>query len=134
MDHFVKEKLYAKFYLRYLDDFIILHKSREQLHIWKDEIGEFLFNELNLEMHPEKTSIFPMHNGVPFVGFRCFYYHRLPKKNSMRCFLEKYGAISDGVKARKSIEGWLAHVSWANTYKMRQKILPNFYKLMRNKA
>ena len=39
LDFFVKHKLKAKYYIRYVDDFVILHLSKEQLEIWKQEIN-----------------------------------------------------------------------------------------------
>jgi len=121
LDHFVKERLSAKFYLRYLDDFVILHRSRKQLIEWKSEINTFLVSKLALELHNEKTSIFPMHRGVTLLGFRCFYYFRLPKKYSAGHFLKRLRK-SDKNKAQKIAEGWFAHISWGNTYKLRKKI------------
>lgn len=60
-DHFVKNELKAKYYIRYVDDFVILHNSKEQLEIWKQEINEFLINRLKIQLHSDKSkiSIFP---------------------------------------------------------------------------
>ncbi len=41
LDYFVKHKLKAKYYIRYVDDFIIFHSSKEQLEIWKEQIKDF---------------------------------------------------------------------------------------------
>lgn len=57
LDRFVKHELKAKYYIRYVDDFVILHKSKSQLEIWKEEINNFLNNKLNLELHPDKSKI-----------------------------------------------------------------------------
>ena len=37
-DYFVKHQLNAEYYIRYVDDFVILHQSREQLEKWVDKI------------------------------------------------------------------------------------------------
>ena len=50
LDYFVKHKLKAKYYIRYVDDFVILHPSKSQLEIWKKQIEEFLKKELKLEL------------------------------------------------------------------------------------
>ena len=47
LDSFVKHKLKAKYYIRYVDDFVILHESKEQLEKWKIAINSFLKNILN---------------------------------------------------------------------------------------
>ena len=60
LDYFIKHELKAKFYIRYVDDFVILHRSKEVLESWKDQIDSFLINELRLELHPDKTKIIPI--------------------------------------------------------------------------
>ena len=42
LDYFVKHNLKAKYYVRYVDDFVILRNSKGQLKIWKEEIDKFL--------------------------------------------------------------------------------------------
>lgn len=37
---------------------------------------------IKLEMHPEKSRIYPLYSGVNFLGFRIFYYHKLLKKSN----------------------------------------------------
>jgi RNA-directed DNA polymerase len=46
LDSFVKHKLRVKNYIRYVDDFVILHRSREQLENWKNKIEIFLGEKL----------------------------------------------------------------------------------------
>jgi len=69
---FVKHKLRAKCYIRYVDDFVILHNSKEQLNIWKSEINRFLKEKLELELHPNKSQILKLKKGIKFLGFRIF--------------------------------------------------------------
>jgi RNA-directed DNA polymerase len=57
LDYFVKHKLKIKYYLRYVDDFVILHENEEQLKEWKTQIDEFLRQELKIELHPDKSRI-----------------------------------------------------------------------------
>ena len=57
LDQFVKHKLRAKYYIRYVDDFIILHSSRKILEEYKAKINEFLNVKLRLELHPDKCRI-----------------------------------------------------------------------------
>ena len=60
LDHFVKQKLNAKYYIRYVDDFVILHESPEVLREYMKEIDSFLRDNLDLELHPDKSKIIPM--------------------------------------------------------------------------
>src|SRR3989344_8972111 len=84
LDYFIKHKLKSKYYIRYVDDFIILHPSKEQLEAWKYEINKFLRVNLDLELHPEKSKIISLSKGIDFVGFRNFYYYKLLRKRNIR--------------------------------------------------
>ena len=80
LDYFVKHILNAKYYIRYVDDFVILHSSKSQLEEWKNKISEFLKKELKLELHLDKSKIISLSHGVDFVGFRNFYHFKLLRK------------------------------------------------------
>ena len=82
LDRFVKETLRAKWYMRYMDDFVILARSRLELVEQLEKITEFLHTELRLELN-HKTKIYkPMH-GIDFVGYRHFHDYRLIRKDSI---------------------------------------------------
>ncbi|MCX6749062.1 MAG: reverse transcriptase domain-containing protein [Candidatus Pacearchaeota archaeon] len=96
LDYFIKQGLKAKYYIRYVDDFVILHNSREQLEEWKEKIDIFLREKLRLELHPEKSKVIPLSKGVDFVGFRCFYYFRLLRKRNIIKILTKIKEYKEG--------------------------------------
>ena len=126
LDYYVKHKLKAKFYIRYVDDFMILHSSKSQLKIWKKRINQFLNKELKLELHQEKSRIISLSKGIDFVGFRNFYYFKLLRKRNvknMKRKIERYfnGEISRD-KILESFQGWNAYAKWANSYKLRNKL------------
>ena len=56
LDYFVKHKLKAKFYIRYVDDFVILHNSKDQLKKWKVDINKFLRDKLKLKLISQKKA------------------------------------------------------------------------------
>jgi len=130
LDYFVKHKLKAKYYLRYVDDFIILHRNREQLEGWKRQIDAFLRESLRIELHPDKTKIIPLGAGVQLLGFRAFFHFRILKKSNVRrvlgrlaLFRAKYAAGE--IEQRRillSNSGWQGYAMMGNTYKLRQKI------------
>ncbi len=68
-DHFVKENLHAKYYIRYMDDFLIISHDKEYLASCKDQMEEFLTCILQFEMNPKKTRIYSLHDGIDFLGF-----------------------------------------------------------------
>lgn len=82
LDHFVKEEMQVRFYIRYMDDFVLLYNDKKQLHAWKSEIEEYLTDKLHLQLNL-KTSVFPISQGVDFVGYRTWTTHRLLRKRSV---------------------------------------------------
>ncbi len=130
LDQYVKHELKARYYVRYVDDFIILSDSKLVLEEYKVKINEFLIAKLNLELHPNKCKILTLNNGVGFLGFRIFYYHKLVRKKNLNKFARKLEQFKDLYKLGKvsrekvleSFEGWLAYLQHANTYKYRRHI------------
>ncbi len=68
LDQFAKHGLRAAHYLRYVDDFLLLHESRGWLAAMHAEIEAFLPRELGVQLNPAKTIIQPVARGVDFVG------------------------------------------------------------------
>ena len=69
LDQFCKRVLRIHFYIRYMDDVIILGNDKMQLRFWKDQIERFLLEELELNLN-KKTCIRPISQGIEFVGYR----------------------------------------------------------------
>ena len=133
LDQFVKHSLKAKYYIRYVDDFVILHNDRKQLEKYREEIDKFLIN-LKIELHPEKSRIIPLKSGITFLGFRVFYYFKLLKKSNAKRIWKRHEKFRKlylkGKITREeillSLEGWLAYASFADTYKLRKKVMARF--------
>ena len=69
LDQFVKHRLKCRYYWRYMDDFVILHADKFRLIGWRNEISEFLKDNLRLELHPQKRLIRPARQGLDFLGY-----------------------------------------------------------------
>jgi RNA-directed DNA polymerase len=130
LDRFVKHELKVKYYIRYVDDFIIFHRDKTLLESWKAQINQFLLRKLKIEQHPEKSRIMPLEKGITFLGFRVFHNYKLLKKSNTRriwkrleIFRKRYknGTISQN-KIASSIEGWFAYSKFANTYNLRKRV------------
>jgi RNA-directed DNA polymerase len=72
LDHFIKQNLRVKGYLRYMDDFLCFAHSKQELNFWLAQIRVFLDEKLSLKLKEKVVQIAPVSNGVPFVGFRIF--------------------------------------------------------------
>lgn len=68
-DHFVKEVLRIKYYVRYNDDFILIHNDKEYLRYCLQEIDKWI-NSKGLKLNPKKTQIIKLSQGINFLGFR----------------------------------------------------------------
>ncbi|HJT63124.1 MAG TPA: RNA-directed DNA polymerase [Burkholderiales bacterium] len=68
LDQHVKHGLRARHYIRYVDDFLLLHESPQQLNAWHAEIAAFLPARLNVQLNPAKTILQPVSRGIDFVG------------------------------------------------------------------
>ncbi len=121
LDQFVKNKLKAKYYIRYVDDFVILHDNQETLHNYKEKINTFLNEGLQLELHKNKSKILLLKQGIQFLGYRTFYYHRLLRKSNVRNMRIKI-TQEDYDNTYIFLEGWTSYAKHANTYNLRHKI------------
>lgn len=126
LDHFVKDKLRMKGYVRYVDDFLIFSNSKQELADVREEVGGFL-EQLRLRLHRKKTVIFPSSEGIAFLGYRVFATYRLLAKGNvwrfrrrMRGMQEEYARGKLGHQdIRQRIMSWIGHVQHANTYRLR---------------
>jgi retron-type reverse transcriptase len=82
LDQYCKHKLKIHYYIRYMDDIIVIAPDKETLNRWKAEIQRFLQEELLLDLN-EKTSIRPMRQGVEFVGVRIWPTHMKLRKSTV---------------------------------------------------
>jgi retron-type reverse transcriptase len=123
LDYFVKHRLKAKYYLRYVDDFVILHSSKSILEYYKATIDGFLRKQLKLELHPDKSKIKQLNYGVGLLGYRVFYYHKLLRKTNIRKFLKRLSTLEGKERIMEHLMGWFGYALHANTYGLRCRIL-----------
>jgi len=126
LDQYIKHKLKAKYYIRYVDDFVILHQNKTILADYKAKIKTFL-QTLQLELHPEKCKTIPLRRGITFLGYRIFYKHKLVRQLNIRKILKRLKEMlelykQDHITAEDILEtlhGWNAYAKHANTHKLR---------------
>ena len=138
LDYFIKHELKAKYYIRYVDDFVILRSSKSQLEEWKEKINNFLKEKLKLELHPQKSKIISLSKGIDFVGIRNFYNYKLLRKRNIRNIRKKVELFSKNkITYRKMTEifqGWQAYAKWANTLKLRRVIAKEIYRAKKSSS
>jgi RNA-directed DNA polymerase len=68
LDQYVKHGLRCRHYIRYVDDFVLLHESPQWLNAAHDRIAAFLPEHLAARLNPKKTILQPIERGIDFVG------------------------------------------------------------------
>ncbi len=132
LDQFIKRTLYHKYYVRYMDDFIILLKTKKECILLLNKISKFLNTHLHLELN-SKSKYYPYSMGVNFCGYRIFTTHILLRTNSkkkMNKNVNVWNHLYDSHKldlnfAMQSLNSWLGHVEHCNSYKLKNKIISN---------
>ena len=132
LDQFVKHNLRCRYYVRYADDFILLDSSEEKLISWKREIEEFLENRLGLRLNSKRTKLQPLSNGIDFLGYivrRDYILVRRRVVNNMNTRLRYFeDCLAKGLDyealegLRSSLQSYLGHFRWANSYRLRENL------------
>jgi hypothetical protein len=91
LDQFVKHELRARRYIRYVDDFVLVHQSREQLIEWQRRIETFLQDRLRLELKPD-VKLHPIASGIDFLGYIVRPSHLLVRRRVIHHAYEKLSA------------------------------------------
>ncbi|MBI3035680.1 group II intron reverse transcriptase domain-containing protein [Candidatus Woesearchaeota archaeon] len=145
LDQFIKNELKVEYYIRYVDDFVILHENHKNLEKYKEATNKFLTQNLKIELHPEKSKIIRLDRGINLLGYRVFYYYKLLRKSNIRKFEKKFNQKMELYRNGEiiyediinSLRGWLGYAMWANTYKLRTniiKIIDHSLKIQNNKS
>lgn len=116
-DHFVKRKIKARHYIRYADDFVIIHENKNYLRNVIPKMSEFLESELKLSFHPDKIFVKTSNSGMDFLGWIHFPYHRQIRTTTKRKILKKFKNNQEP-ETINSYRGLLNH---GNTYKIQKK-------------
>jgi hypothetical protein len=93
LDKFVKHNLRARHYIRYVDDFVLLHESAQWLNDALAKITEFLPQVLSAQLNPRKTILQPVDRGIDFVGQVIKPWRRTTRKRSVKVALRRVDAV-----------------------------------------
>jgi len=131
LDYFIKYSLKIKYYLRYVDDFVVLDSNKYKLRHLKNKINDFLRKNLKIELHPDKSKIINLNRGINLLGFRVFYYYKLLRKSNIQSFSRKFDEFKELFSEKEivydeiyeSFQGWLAYAEHADTYILRKMVV-----------
>ena len=129
MDKLIKSELGIEYYGRYMDDFYLIHPSKDYLKYCLNIIKEYL-NTLDLTLNG-KTQIFPFKNGVSYLGFHTYITDKGKvirklknenKRNAQKKYIKMAKLVAQGKlnkdKFDSSYQAWKNHLSHGNCYKL----------------
>jgi len=147
LDQYVKRVLKAKYYLRYVDDFILLHRDKEQLESWTKQIGQFLEKELSLELNPTKTKIRNLNRGIDFLGYFVKPTFLIVRQSVVKRLKEKLFQFNQELRVNNStnqkikkerldkmlatVNSYYGHFKHANSYHLRLSLYEDHFGLLK---
>jgi len=132
-DNFIKRKLKRKYYLRYVDDFVILGESKEELFVLKDEIAYYLQHELELSLR-ERFYLKSTKEGIDFLGYVVRPTHTLVRQRVVNNFKQKKAkfleecfdedktcSFEDAMKFKEINASYYGHIKHADSFRLMKK-------------
>ena len=132
LDHFIKDELGIKKYVRYVDDFAVFSDDKLFLKKLRQKI-ELELEKYRLRIHPVKSQITHATYGENFLGFRIFPNKIRVKSDNLRRARRRMKDLQDdyknGLKGMdeigQSIQSWVSHLNYGDTYRLRKDIFRN---------
>jgi len=143
LDQYIKHTLKCRHYLRYVDDFVLLHASERQLLQWRDAIQDFLAVQLKLELK-EVNAPMPISSGCDFLGYITRSNYRLVRKRVIHHCEEKLRSLerkivrqdkygmsillkqADREQLRASLCSYFGHFQHASSFHLEQSLFVRF--------
>lgn len=116
VDRFLSQTLKVKNWVRYMDDIVIFHSSRNYLHDVRGWLDMYCQNFLGLTF--SKWSVQPVSRGVNFLGFRIFENYKLLRHDSVKRAkrkIKRYTLRGDTQALYAFLNSWLGHAGWADS-------------------
>ena len=133
LDQYCKRVLSIHYYVRYMDDIIILHEDKKQLHEWKAAIDKFLQSRLKLDLN-EKTCIRPITLGVEFCGYKVWPTHIKLRKSTALKMKRKLKRVQDQYargeirleRAMATVNSYMGILKHCNSYALKKAIFGEY--------
>lgn len=128
LDHYIKQVLGVKAYLRYVDDTVALGDSTSQLREWRELIDHRVTAE-RLRLHARKREISRTIGGVDVLGYRIFPHRRRIRNDNAFRFHRRLRAFASGYSRGRldfenfnpSVQSWIGHAKHGETLSLRRK-------------
>ncbi len=136
LDHYIKKNLKIKYYIRYMDDGILLHENKEYLEYCLKEIEKIL-NKYKLKLN-NKTKIINIKNGFEFLGFRFFIKNnkvimkvKTQTKKRFKRKIKKLNKLVDNKKIAREVlkqvqDSYIGHLKHGNTNNLIYKTIKKY--------
>lgn len=112
-DHYIKEELGVKHYLRYCDDIVITHNSKEYLRFIFNQIRVYLKDKLKLDVKSNYQIFLIRSRGIDFVGYKS-YVEYIELRDSIKRKIIRMLRYNRNIKSIASYNGWLIHCNSIN--------------------
>lgn len=121
LDHYLKDTCRVKYYYRYCDDGVIGHSSKEYLWRCRDIVHERI-NAINQEVKPNER-IFPVSEGLDFLGYVIYPTHTLLRKRVKKAFLRKLNKVKSRKRRRELVGSYWGMAKHCNSVNLINKTL-----------
>lgn len=135
LDQFIKHTLQQRYYMRYMDDWLIIHPSKQRLQQIRRQIEAFAAAELGLSLHPKKTNVHKFSGYERFVGYDAGPFVRRLSKPTVQRFLRRLRRTHTQrgeAAARESWQQFDAYASFAHAQGLLAAINPFDEKIVAN--
>lgn len=124
LDHFIKETLRCKGYVRYVDDFVLFDNCKDRLRQWEREIEAFL-EDYRLKLHPRHVQLYPATEAVRFLGQVVDRKRRrLPGENVRRfCRRLRKWQTNPPENLEQRVASWLGHARQAHAQALVRRLI-----------
>ena len=133
-DWFVKYELGVKHYLRFADDHLFLTPQRQELEALLPRIEEYLADQLQLKLHPDKITLRPLQHGIDFLGVVILPRHKVLRTTTKRRIERKlrerhtqlFAGRIDAESFNQSLQSYLGMLSHIDGYRQSEGLLNAF--------
>jgi RNA-directed DNA polymerase len=131
IDQYCKRILKLKYYIRYADDIIVIVENKEHAQYILNNVNKYIKTTLNIELHENKSKIFPIYQGINSIGFKNYITHKLLRndcKKKIKRKIKSFKYLYENKRITKEkieqiVNSWHGHSKKANQYNFIIKLL-----------